>query len=163
MASDINLSPLSVRSGSILSTVSQYGPIIRDIPPVSMTFPFLQYLFFNLRTIPSHRLLKPYTAPLSILSFVFFPRIVFGLFIATSGKQTVFKNCTAIGGTYGWIDTTPSDVGHMPLYIDCYGFGTNNTTINQTGFVLSNNYLKRAFRCIDNANGTSRNYPTTAD
>ncbi|KKL50756.1 hypothetical protein LCGC14_2302310 [marine sediment metagenome] len=84
-------------------------------------------------------------------------------FIATAGKQTVFKDCAAIGGTYGWIDTTPSDVGHMPIYIDCYGFGTNNTTINQTGFVLSNNYLKRAFRCIDNANGTSLNYPSTAD
>ncbi|KKM70708.1 hypothetical protein LCGC14_1437990 [marine sediment metagenome] len=84
-------------------------------------------------------------------------------FIATAGKQTVFKNCAAIGGTYGWIDTTPSQVGHTPWYIDCYGFGTNNTTINQTGFVISNDYTKRSVRCIDNANGTSRNYPTTAD
>ncbi|KKL27258.1 hypothetical protein LCGC14_2386980 [marine sediment metagenome] len=84
-------------------------------------------------------------------------------FTAVAGKQTVFKNCSAIGGTKGFVDTTSSDVGAQPWYIDCYGFGTNNTTINQTGFVLSSNYTKRAMRCIDNANGTNRNYPTTAD
>lgn len=84
-------------------------------------------------------------------------------FTAVAGKQTVFKNCSAIGGTKGFVDSTSSDVGHQPWYIDCYGFGTNNTTINQTGFVLSSNYTKRAMRCIDNANGTNRNYPTTAD
>ena len=85
------------------------------------------------------------------------------LFSAVAGKETMFKDVYARGGTYGFKDTTSSDIGAQPQYIKCYGFGTNNTTINQTGFVISNNYTKHAIGCLDNANGTVRNYPTTTD
>ncbi|KKL73035.1 hypothetical protein LCGC14_2078950 [marine sediment metagenome] len=84
-------------------------------------------------------------------------------FTAVAGKQTVFRDCMAIGGTKGFVDSTSSDVGAQPWYVRCYGFGTNNTTINQTGFVLSSNFTKRSIGCLDNANGTVRNYPTTTD
>lgn len=84
-------------------------------------------------------------------------------FTAVAGKQTLFKDCLASGGTYGFVDTTSNQIAHQPRYVRCYGFGTNNTTINQTGFVLSSTYTQRAFGCIDNANGTVRNYPSTTD
>lgn len=81
----------------------------------------------------------------------------------TSGKETIIKNCFAGGGTYGFQDTLPSDMPHMVHYIKCYGKGTASTTINSAGFILSNAYTERAIGCIENCNGTLRNYPSTAD
>ncbi len=81
----------------------------------------------------------------------------------TSGKETIIKNCIAGGGTYGFQDTSPSDMPHMVHYIKCYGKGTASTTINSAGFKLTNVYTERAIGCIENCNGTLRNYPSTAD
>ncbi|KKL24531.1 hypothetical protein LCGC14_2414400 [marine sediment metagenome] len=81
----------------------------------------------------------------------------------TSGKETIIKNCFAGGGTYGFQDTSPSDMPHMVHYIKCYGKGTASTTINSAGFKLTNVYTERAIGCIENCNGTLRNYPSTAD
>lgn len=81
-------------------------------------------------------------------------------FTADAGKGTVFKKVFACGGTYGFVDSSLAEAA-APKYIDCYGYGTNNTTINETGFRLTHTvfYTHRAFGCIDNANGTVRNYP----
>ncbi|KKK50450.1 hypothetical protein LCGC14_3124910, partial [marine sediment metagenome] len=68
-------------------------------------------------------------------------------FSSVAGKQTVFKDCIARGGTYGFLDTSSSDVGHQPQYIRCYGFGTASSTINLAGFKISNNYTKHATGC----------------
>ena len=98
-----------------------------------------------------------------ILNCEFFGDTQGVLVSAVAGKQTTFKDTLASGGTYGFKDTTSNQIVHQPRYVRCYGFGTNNTTINQTGFVLSSTYTQRAFGCIDNANGTVRNYPSTTD
>ncbi len=80
----------------------------------------------------------------------------------TSGKETVIKDCFA-SGALGFEDTQPSDMPHMVHYIRCYGKGTASTTINSAGFKLTNVYTERAIGCIENCNGTLRNYPSTAD
>ena len=84
------------------------------------------------------------------------------LFSAVAGKQTLFKVVYARGGTYGFVDTSASSEGAQPQYIRCYGYGNNNNTINETGFVISNNYTLHAFGCIDNAAGTVKHYPAIA-
>ncbi len=85
------------------------------------------------------------------------------LFSAVAGKQTVFKDTYAGGGTYGFKDTSSSQIVHQPHYIRCYGFGTSSSNINDGGFILSNNYASLAIACISNSNGTLFNYPTTTD
>lgn len=79
------------------------------------------------------------------------------------GKETIVKNCTAGGGTYGFQDTSASNMPHMVHYIKCYGKGTASTSINSAGFILTNVYTERCIGCIDNANGTLYNYPSTTD
>lgn len=81
----------------------------------------------------------------------------------TSGKETIIKNCFAGGGTYGFQDTSPSDMPHMVHYIKCYGKGTASTSINSAGFKLTHVYTERCIGCIDNANGTLYRYPTMTD
>lgn len=80
-------------------------------------------------------------------------------FSSVAGKQTVFKNCYAYGGTYGFLDTSSSDVGHQPMYIDCYGNGQAGSSINSSGFKVSNNYTRHLTNCIENASGTVFNIP----
>ncbi len=80
-------------------------------------------------------------------------------FSSVAGKQTVFKNCYAWGGTYGFLDTSSSDVGFQPMYIDCYGNGGASNTINSSGFKISNNYTRHLTNCIENASGTVFNIP----
>ena len=82
------------------------------------------------------------------------------LFSAVAGEETVFKNCFARGGSYGFKDTTSSSVGAQPQYIKCYGFGTASSNINDGGFKISNNYASHSFGCISNSNGTLFTYPT---
>ena len=80
-------------------------------------------------------------------------------FSSVAGKQTVFKNCYAYGGTYGFLDTSSSDVGFQPQYIDCYGNGQAGSSINSSGFKVSNNYTRHLTNCIENASGTVFNIP----
>ncbi len=80
-------------------------------------------------------------------------------FSSVAGKQTVFKNSYAYGGTYGFLDTSSSDVGHQPMYIDCYGNGQAGSSINSSGFKVSNNYTRHLINCIENASGTVFNIP----
>ncbi len=80
-------------------------------------------------------------------------------FSSVAGKQTVFKNCFAWGGTYGFLDTSSSDVGFQPMYVDCYGNGGASNTINSSGFKISNNYTRHLINCIENASGTVFNIP----
>lgn len=87
-----------------------------------------------------------------------------GVLIANpGGKETIVKDCFAGGGTFGFQDTSPSEMPHMVHYIKCYGKGTADVSINTAGFKLSHVYEERCIGCIENANGTLFNYPTRSD
>ena len=81
-------------------------------------------------------------------------------FSSVAGKYTVFKNCVAWGTSgYGFLDTSSSDVGHQPMYVDCYGYGGGGSAINDGGFKISNNYTRHCVNCIENSSGTVFNTP----
>ncbi len=80
-------------------------------------------------------------------------------FSAVAGKHTMFKNCYAWGGTYGFLDTSSSDVGFQPMYVDCVGNGGGGSAINDGGFKISNNYTRHCTNCIENSSGTVFNTP----
>lgn len=77
------------------------------------------------------------------------------------GQHTIFKDCTAIGGDYGFLDTVTGDMGHNPVYVRCYGYGQAGTTRNSAGFKLTNHYEYRTIGCIENAFGNVYNLPAT--
>ncbi len=82
----------------------------------------------------------------------------------TTMKETVFRDCHAGGGLHGWRDTMANGQGQaVAHYINCYGFGTTSSNINDGGFKIDNEYTVKAFRCISNSNGTVFNYPATTD
>ncbi len=82
----------------------------------------------------------------------------------TTMKETVFRDCHAAGGLHGWRDTMANGQGQaVAHYINCSGFGTTSSNINDGGFKIDNEYTVKAFRCISNSNGTVFNYPATTD
>jgi len=84
--------------------------------------------------------------------------------LVSAASNTRLDNCMFMGGTHGCIDAmTQSSMHHLPFYTNCYAFGSHSSTINEAGFETTESYGLRFMACIDNANGTSRNYPTTAD
>ena len=81
-------------------------------------------------------------------------------FSAVAGKYTVFKDCYAWGTSgYGFLDTSSSDVGHQPMYINCIGVGGGGSAINDGGFKVSSNYTRHLTNCIENSSGTVFNTP----
>jgi len=84
-------------------------------------------------------------------------------FSSVAGKQTVFKDCLARGASYGFLDTSASDVGFQPMYVRCYGIGGASTSVNTSGFKISNNYTRHAIACMENASGKLLSYPDPPD
>lgn len=75
-------------------------------------------------------------------------------------SDTWARDCLFEGGVHGFVDvSTDSNLGDNIKLSRCYGFGTHSTSINEAGFEITVNYAKRAFGCIDNANGTLFAYP----
>lgn len=79
-------------------------------------------------------------------------------------RHTIYKDCFFQGGVHGFVDiNTNASLVQQAWVVDCYGYGTHSSTINEAGFEITTSYTSHSIGCIDNANGTSRNYPTTAD
>jgi len=82
-----------------------------------------------------------------------------------SCSNTLLENCTFMGGTNGFVDldNDANGAAHYLHIVNCYGFGTDSTSINAGGFEITNHYTLKALGCMGNDNGTLHNYPTITD
>jgi len=82
-----------------------------------------------------------------------------------SCSNTLIEYCTFMGGVNGFVDldNDANGAAHYLHINNCYGYGTDSTSINAGGFEITNHYTLKALGCLGNDNGTLHNYPTITD